>query len=75
MNMSYCRFRNTLQDFRDCMDAIEMMNENPFDEESNLSHEEEAAMYDLYQAAMEFVQAYDIDDLENFVQNIKELNK
>ena len=39
-NMSYCRFRNTLKDFRDCSDAMEAHLNDP-DEE--MSKEEEAA--------------------------------
>ena len=29
MNMSYCRFQNTSQDFQACLDALQEMNEYP----------------------------------------------
>lgn len=38
-NMSYCRFQNTLQDLRDCLDALNEMS----DFEKELSEEEAAA--------------------------------
>lgn len=31
-NMSYCRFRNTLADFRDCLDSIHDVDEDNDDE-------------------------------------------
>jgi hypothetical protein len=40
-NMSYCRFRNTLSDLRDCVDHID--DEVETDEEEGLSQEEASA--------------------------------
>lgn len=48
-NMSYCRFKNTLSDFRDCLynlDSIE-------------SESEERAARSLYHAAKEYVERYE----------------
>lgn len=50
-NMSYCRFRNTLQDLRDCKEALTDMTGN--DTMDTLSSEEYAAMKALVKMAEE----------------------
>ncbi|MCQ2739757.1 MAG: hypothetical protein MJ237_05975 [bacterium] len=51
MNMSYCRFHNTYGDFCDCLDAIQDCEE--------LSESEEEYAERLYNAAKEYVTAYE----------------
>lgn len=61
-NMSYCRFQNTLRDFRDCASALTDMIEG----ESNkpLSEYEFEAAKDLVQEAWELIRAVaDFDGL------------
>lgn len=59
-NMSYCRFRNTLQDFRDCSNNI-------FDKE--LNNDEACARFYLISAAKEMV-----DKLEEFGYSLEEFD-
>lgn len=47
MNMSYCRFQNTLIDFRECVKAVE--------EDADLSDAETSAMLDLVTLAAKLV--------------------
>lgn len=44
-NMSYCRFRNTEQDFRDCVDAIG--NADSIDDFSNAERKSAERLYHL----------------------------
>lgn len=53
-NMSYCRFRNTEQDFRDCVDAI--CNADSIDDFSNAERESAECLYYL---ANEYVACYE----------------
>lgn len=55
-NMSYCRFRNTLQDLRDCMDAMDEGDDKP------LSKEENAARYRLVMVCQTIADNYIDDD-------------
>ena len=55
-NMSYCRFRNTLEDFRDCIRNIE---------DHELSDEEAQARYHLIKEVAEIVERYDLLDETN----------
>lgn len=55
-NMSYCRFRNTLQDLRDCKEAMSDMTEN--DTMDTLSPEEYAAMKALVRMAEEIKEEF-----------------
>ena len=52
-NMSYCRFRNTLNDLMDCLHALEE------DGVEGLSREEREAAEDLYATAKRLVDAYE----------------
>lgn len=67
MNMSYCRFRNTLEDFRDCIQTI-------YDRES-VSDEESKAAIQLMKEAVELVLTEGLisDDLEIDDERIKEI--
>lgn len=55
MNMSYCRFHNTVIDIRDCLDALR------YDEEK-LSEEEMFACRELFETFIDF--CYDNGILE-----------
>lgn len=64
-NMSYCRFRNTRLDLRDCVDEME---QHGFLEDMDLSGEEQHAMNAMYllckrfTASFEQLTANDTDD-------------
>ena len=63
--MSYCRFRNTLIDFNDCIETLR-------DGVSDLSYEERSAALSLIKNAIELSEWYeDMDDQEI----LKELSK
>jgi len=65
-NMSYCRFRNTLQDFEDCFDFLRNGGEK-------LSYEELRAAINLIRRAEDLVEMFegmDDDDLKNELSNI-----
>jgi hypothetical protein len=51
-NMSYCRFRNTLQDFNDCLDFLQNGGEK-------LSHEELRAAIDLVRRSEDLVEMFE----------------
>ncbi len=55
-NMSYCRFQNTLSDLRDCMYALDQLEEHP---KENLSPEEYLAACALADKAEQFSQLWD----------------
>lgn len=50
-NMSYCRFRNTLGDFEDCLDAL--------DSGKAISDEEQRAAFWLIQKARELAEQFE----------------
>jgi hypothetical protein len=54
-NMSYCRYRNTLNDLEDCFEAMRF---DYFDQES-LSNEEKHAMEQLIELCEEIAQEYE----------------
>jgi hypothetical protein len=65
-NMSYCRFRNTLQDFNDCLDFLQGGGEK-------LSNEELRAAIDLIRRAGDLVEMYegmDDDELKSELSSI-----
>ena len=53
-NMSYCRFRNTEQDFNDCVDAI-----GNIESIDDLSNAERKAAERLHHLANEYVAYYE----------------
>lgn len=55
MNMSYCKFQNTVIDVRDCLDALRY-------EEEKLSEEEMLACRELFETFIDF--CYDEGILE-----------
>jgi hypothetical protein len=57
-NMSYCRFRNTLMDFEDCVDFLENGG-------GNISMEEQRAAFRLIKRAMDLAEMFEgMDDEE-----------
>lgn len=56
-NMSYCRFQNTLPDLKDCIRAIENLEDGPAE---GLSDEEAEAAEDLFAACKEYVETYNL---------------
>lgn len=52
-NMSYCRFRNTLEDFIDCVENLE---------DHELSEEEALARYRMIKSIVCLVDRYDLDE-------------
>ena len=59
MNMSYCRFRNTLPDLQDCMEALD---EGFLDHSENIEELEAAAR--LIRLCSEIARFYGEDDEE-----------
>lgn len=55
-NMSYCRFRNTYNDMMDCIDAI-------YDNEA-LSDDEFIACQNMFEKILEFLEDYDICEVD-----------
>lgn len=51
-NMDYCRFQNTLTDFRDCVNTVEAMQYDGFD----LSHEEKKSFAQMLEQAVTLIQ-------------------
>lgn len=77
MNMSYCRFQNTVIDVRDCLDAL------CYDKEK-LSEEEMLACRELFETFIDFCYDEEIleedyntmqERLEEFLQNIETENE
>ena len=65
-NMSYCRFQNTAQDIKDCIDAI---NEEDLKEMSN---REEQAFIDFVLHCKEVAESFedmDEDEIREFINN------
>ena len=77
-NMSYCRFRNTLVDFRDCSEALLEQAYNPEDTEP-LSSEELRSALQLIDEMVELLQELhveiDYDQIEQAKAQIKENQK
>jgi hypothetical protein len=57
-NMSYVRFQNTLQDLRDCADALEEIDGNL----AELSKEEARAANALIELCAYIIEGYDIKE-------------
>lgn len=55
-NMSYCRFKNTLNDLRDCQEHFD---------DQDLSKEEHKARIRIYEICKDIVDNFEKDDLEN----------
>lgn len=60
-NMSYCRFRNTLQDLRDCYESME----------DTLSQEEKRARYSLLKLCSQIADDYVVDGEPIFSRDTK----
>jgi hypothetical protein len=62
MNMSYCRMENTLMALQECFDA-DMIGNNEDDMQ---------AAIDLYRMCCEIANTYDMSDLEEKLQEMRE---
>lgn len=65
MNMSYCRFENTLEDLRDCARS---MNDG---ESDDLSEIEERSRNELIRLCIEIAKYYGPDDVSNALFDLK----
>ena len=64
-NMSYCRFRNTLSDFEDCVYFLE-------NEGINLSSDEHRAAFRLIKRAIELAEMFEDMDEDEIKERLKE---
>ncbi len=64
-NMSYCRFRNTLEDLRDCRDHIAdgVQTEETTGEENAISTDEAKARSKLIKVCQEIVETAEEEDI------------
>ena len=62
-NMSYCRFRNTLGDFEDCLDAL--------DSGKAISSDEQRAAFWLIQKARELAEQFEGYSDEEIKEELK----
>jgi hypothetical protein len=60
-NMSYCRFRNTLSDLRDCQETLNG-EDGYYETKGDLSKEELSAALSLIRRCREIVERYDEND-------------
>ena len=73
MNMSYCRYRNTLTDMRDCInDAVEHINEEA---EWVVDDDEIKAFRTIVKEMFEFMKFCEVIDFENECINEEELDE
>ena len=74
-NMSYCRFRNTLQDLQDCFAAVENMNYSREERKElyKYSREEYRAFEELVYLAKEFTEVGEelMDEFEDDIHEGK----
>ena len=69
MNMSYCRFHNTLNDLYDCQLALEDFVEN---KENVISSEEERNKAKrLIEACQEIAERFEPDDIDRAAEELK----
>ena len=65
-NMSYCRFQNTRLDLKDCVEALEEIEENGQLVSNELSREELLAMREMVEWCERFIETVEVlDDMEN----------
>ena len=79
--MSYCRFRNTLNDFRDCVDALQHYEYSDGDADGTLSDEEANAAERLMHLAFGILDElgfvtqggeFDFEECKIFFERLKE---
>jgi hypothetical protein len=61
-NMSYCRFENTLEDLKDCYDAL--MEESPRELMEEASQYEKDAIIRLLEVCEKISHMFDVEDYE-----------
>ena len=61
-NMSYCKFENTLNDLRDCVETI---SEEQYSEKGRASREEKQARHDLITECKELLESLGYEVIES----------
>ena len=71
-SMSYCMFHNTSLDLRDAINAFEELVESEGVDEDGypLSSNEAQALIDLFVQAQEWINSYDVDDIEQVATRV-----
>jgi len=62
-NMSYCRFENTLNDLRDCEEALENIN----DEVTEMSSYEKNALPKLIELCKSISDNWDVEEVQDII--------
>lgn len=69
-NMSYCRFENTLEDLKDCYDALR--EESPRELMEEASQYEKDAIIRLIEVCQKISQRFDVEDYEEAKERSEE---
>ncbi len=67
-NMSYCRFENTLNDLRDCEEALENIN----DEVTEMSSYEKNAVVELVELCKTITDNWDMEKIQDIINESEE---
>lgn len=67
-NMSYCRFENTLNDLRDCEEALE----NIHDEVTEMSSYEKNAVVELVELCKTITDNWDMKEVQDIINESEE---
>ncbi len=62
-NMSYCRFENTLNDLRDCEEALN----NIYDEVTEMSSYEKNAVVELIELCKTITDNWDMEEVQDII--------
>lgn len=62
-NMSYCRFENTLNDLRDCEEALG----NIYDEVTEMSSHEKNAVVELVELCKTITDNWDMEEVQDII--------
>lgn len=67
-NMSYCRFENTLNDLRDCEEALG----NIYDEVGEMSSYEKNALPELIELCKSISDNWDVEEVQDIINEAQE---
>lgn len=67
-NMSYCRFENTLNDLRDCEEALENIN----DEVTEMSSCEKNSVVELVELCKTITDNWDVEEIQDIINESEE---
>jgi uncharacterized protein YeeX (DUF496 family) len=67
-NMSYCRFENTLNDLRDCEEALN----NIYDEVTEMSSYEKNALVELVELCKYISDNWDVEEVQDIINESEE---